>query len=129
KTRALLRPPWLLRTTGLSGFRTCPGVLDPDGGPIPDRIPCEHRERDEEHRDSAPVRGDDRAEEEDRDRRETPVLLPELGGHDPERGQSVHEHRELEREAERDREQQDEVDEAVAVQDQKVRAEEMLDRK
>src|SRR5207245_3721438 len=86
----------------------------------------EHRQRDEEHRDPAAVRRDNRPEEEDRDRRETPVFLPELRGHDPDGGEAVHEHGELEREPKCNREQEDEVDETVAVQDEQVRAEEIL---
>src|SRR5437867_6962915 len=99
-----LSASFLLRTTGLSGFRTCPGVFDLHRRSIPDDVESEHRERDEEHRDSAAVWRDDRAEQEDGDRGEAPVFLPEVRPHNPKGRQAIHEHGKLEGEAERERE-------------------------
>src|SRR6266545_1213807 len=90
--------------TVLRAFRTGYATLPQGRRGVADDVQREHRYRDEHHRHPTAVRRDDRAEEEDRDRREAPVFLPEVRSNDSEVRQAVHQDGQLECESEGERE-------------------------
>src|SRR5207247_419449 len=77
--------------TVLRAFRTGQAALSQGRRGVADDVQREHWYRYEHHRHPAAVQRDDRAEEKDPDRRETPVFLPEVRSDDSEVRQTVHE--------------------------------------
>src|ERR1700704_1062455 len=126
--RTSARCPGSKSPFGLSGFRTCLTPFEANRGEVSEDIQSEHRQRHQKHRDPASVRRDDRSEDEDRDRGKAPILLPEFRRDDSEGAQAVHQDGELKREAEGQHEEEDETDEVVREEEQKVRAQRRLIR-